>query len=683
MNAIITPPDTLHGCIPFTDISVQDMREAIMQGMDEENKEIERLLACADKPTFKNTIEPLAMSGELLGRATAIMYNLASAETNDELDALTNEVAPMLTEHSNRMMLNEALFDRVRYVKEHAPATLTDEQRMLLKNTYDGFLRSGAALDAAGKERYRDISMQLSTLGLQFSQNLLKETNAYVLHITDEAELAGLPDMHRKAAAEEAKERGLGGWVFTLKAPSFGPFMMYAENRKRRRELYMAYHTRATHANDANNFDVVRNIVNLRREKAQLLGFTDYADYALRHRMAADKEHVMQLLDTLIVHYKEPAEREVQEVRERALAEEGDDFEFMPWDFSFYSQKIKKERYDYDPDMLRPYLELSQVQRGVFGLATRLYGITFKQNKDIPVYHPDVVAYEVFDADGKFLALFYADFFPREGKRGGAWMTSFQDEACLAPDNEQPTPDNTRRPHVAIVMNFTKPTADTPSLLTLGELQTFMHEFGHALHAIFAMTRYEALSGTSVYWDFVELPSQFMENYAVEPEFLRGFAYHYQTGECIPQAYIDRIQKSRRFQAAYACMRQVSFGLLDMAYYTLQEPFTQDVKTFECEAWQRAQLLPHVDGTCMTVQFGHIMSGGYAAGYYSYKWAELLDADAFAYFKRHGIFNTEVAASFRQHVLSRGGTEPPMQLYLRFRGQEPTIEALLERDGIK
>ena len=683
MNAIITPPDTLHGCIPFTDISVQDMREAIMQGMDEENKEIERLLACADKPTFKNTIEPLAMSGELLGRATAIMYNLASAETNDELDALTNEVAPMLTEHSNRMMLNEALFDRVRYVKEHAPATLTDEQRMLLNNTYDGFLRSGAALDAAGKERYRDISMQLSTLGLQFSQNLLKETNAYVLHITDEAELAGLPDMHRKAAAEEAKERGLGGWVFTLKAPSFGPFMMYAENRKRRRELYMAYHTRATHANDANNFDVVRNIVNLRREKAQLLGFTDYADYALRHRMAADKEHVMQLLDTLIVHYKKPAEREVQEVRERAVAEEGDDFEFMPWDFSFYSQKIKKERYDYDPDMLRPYLELSQVQRGVFGLATRLYGITFKQNKDIPVYHPDVVAYEVFDADGKFLALFYADFFPREGKRGGAWMTSFQDEACLAPDNEQPTPDNTRRPHVAIVMNFTKPTADTPSLLTLGELQTFMHEFGHALHAIFAMTRYEALSGTSVYWDFVELPSQFMENYAVEPEFLRGFAYHYQTGECIPQAYIDRIQKSRRFHAAYACMRQVSFGLLDMAYYTLQEPFTQDVKTFECEAWQRAQLLPHVDGTCMTVQFGHIMSGGYAAGYYSYKWAELLDADAFAYFKRHGIFNTEVAASFRQHVLSRGGTEPPMQLYLRFRGQEPTIEALLERDGIK
>ena len=351
MNAIITPPDTLHGCIPFTDISVQDMREAIMQGMDEENKEIERLLACADKPTFKNTIEPLAMSGELLGRATAIMYNLASTETNDELDALTNEVAPMLTEHSNRMMLNEALFDRVRYVKEHAPATLTDEQRMLLKNTYDGFLRSGAALDAAGKERYRDISMQLSTLGLQFSQNLLKETNAYVLHITDEAELAGLPDMHRKAAAEEAKERGLGGWVFTLKAPSFGPFMMYAENRKRRRELYMAYHTRATHANDANNFDVVRNIVNLRREKAQLLGFTDYADYALRHRMAADKEHVMQLFDTLIVHYKEPAEREVQEVRERAVAEEGDDFEFMPWDFSFYSQKIKKERYDYDPDM--------------------------------------------------------------------------------------------------------------------------------------------------------------------------------------------------------------------------------------------------------------------------------------------------------------------------------------------
>ncbi len=659
------------------------LRPLIMQGMDEEMHEVEAIVNNAEAPTFANTIVALSNTGENLERATAVMYNLLSAETNDELEELANELAPKLSEHSNNIMLNAKLFERVKAVYDAETNQLEGEDKMLLDKTYEGFERSGATLSADDKLRFREITSQLSEKTLKFSQNVLKETNNFILHITNENDLAGIPEIHRNAARHEAETRNKEGWVFTLHAPSFMPFMMYADNRALREKMYRAYNSRCTHNNEYNNFEIVRSIVNLRREVAQILGYEDYADYALRRRMAQNASNVYKLLNDLITHYLPRAKEDVAEVEKKAQQLEGSNFKLQPWDFSYYSQKLKHELYDYDPDMLRPYFELSQVQKGVLGLATRLYGITFKRNEKLPVYQKDVIAYDVYDKEGAYLAILLVEFFPRESKKGGAWMTNYRDESCAEPTNVKVLPTNSTRPVVSVTTNFTKPTANTPALLTLGEVETFLHEFGHALHGIFAMTHYASLSGTSVYWDFVELPSQFMENYATEPEFLGTFAHHYQTGEPLPQAYIDRIRKSRNFQSAYACMRQVSFGLLDMAYYTLRTPLTADIKTFEDEAWKRVQLLPQVADACMSVEFGHIMSGGYAAGYYSYKWAEVLDADAFLLFKEKGIFNESVAQSFRQNILSKGGTENPMDLYTRFRGQAPTINALLKRDGIQ
>lgn len=659
------------------------LRPLIMQGMDEEMHEVEAIVNNAEAPTFANTIVAISNTGENLERATAVMYNLLSAETNDELEELANELAPKLSEHSNNIMLNAKLFERVKAVYDAETNQLEGEDKMLLDKTYEGFERSGATLSADDKLRFREITSQLSEKTLKFSQNVLKETNNFILHITNENDLAGIPEIHRNAARHEAETRNKEGWVFTLHAPSFMPFMMYADNRALREKMYRAYNSRCTHNNEYNNFEIVRSIVNLRREVAQILGYEDYADYALRRRMAQNASNVYKLLNDLITHYLPRAKEDVAEVEKKAQQLEGSNFKLQPWDFSYYSQKLKHELYDYDPDMLRPYFELSQVQKGVLGLATRLYGITFKRNEKLPVYQKDVIAYDVYDKEGAYLAILLVDFFPRESKKGGAWMTNYRDESCAEPTNVKVLPTNSTRPVVSVTTNFTKPTANTPALLTLGEVETFLHEFGHALHGIFAMTHYASLSGTSVYWDFVELPSQFMENYATEPEFLGTFAHHYQTGEPLPQAYIDRIRKSRNFQSAYACMRQVSFGLLDMAYYTLRTPLTADIKTFEDEAWKRVQLLPQVADACMSVEFGHIMSGGYAAGYYSYKWAEVLDADAFSLFKEKGIFNESVAQSFRQNILSKGGTENPMDLYTRFRGQAPTINALLKRDGIQ
>lgn len=659
------------------------LRPLIMQGMDEEMSQVEAIVNNAEAPTFANTIVALSNTGENLERATAVMYNLLSAETNDELEELANELAPKLSEHSNNIMLNAKLFERVKAVYDAETNQLEGEDKMLLDKTYEGFERSGATLSADDKLRFREITSQLSEKTLKFSQNVLKETNNFILHITNENDLAGIPEIHRNAARHEAETRNKEGWVFTLHAPSFMPFMMYANNRALREKMYRAYNSRCTHNNEYNNFEIVRSIVNLRREVAQILGYEDYADYALRRRMAQNASNVYKLLNDLITHYLPRAKEDVAEVEKKALQLEGSNFKLQPWDFSYYSQKLKHELYDYDPDMLRPYFELSQVQKGVLGLATRLYGITFKRNEKLPVYQKDVIAYDVYDKEGAYLAILLIDFFPRESKKGGAWMTNYRDESCAEPTNVKVLPTNSTRPVVSVTTNFTKPTANTPALLTLGEVETFLHEFGHALHGIFAMTHYASLSGTSVYWDFVELPSQFMENYATEPEFLGTFAHHYQTGEPLPQAYIDRIRKSRNFQSAYACMRQVSFGLLDMAYYTLRTPLTADIKTFEDEAWKRVQLLPQVADACMSVEFGHIMSGGYAAGYYSYKWAEVLDADAFSLFKEKGIFNESVAQSFRQNILSKGGTENPMDLYTRFRGQAPTINALLKRDGVQ
>ena len=679
-NPFFEPYNTPHDTVPFDRIALDDYEEAFMEGIRRDDEEIEKTVNNPEEPTFENTIVRIDNEKgnhyyDLLDRVSNVFSCMLSAETSDELDELAQKMSPILTKHSNDVRLNKRLFERIKYVYEHH-RELTPEEKMLLDNCYDGFVRSGALLNDEDKERLRTLTEEASMLSLQFSQNLLKENKAFKLHITDKAQLDGLPDTAIEAAAQNAAEENEEGWIFTLDYPSYSPFMTYSKQRELRRQLYMAKNTECTHDNKENNIEICKRIVNLRREIAQLLGNDTYADYVLKHRMASNTQNVYKLLNDLIDAYKPTAEKEVEEIRELAHKLEGDGFTVEPWDFSYYSHKLQMERYNLDAEMLRPYFELKNVIKGVFGLATTLYGITFKENTDIPVYHPDVKAYEVFDKDGSYLAVLYADFYPRKGKQGGAWMTEFQGQWIDRKGNNV-------RPHVSVVMNFTKPTAEKPALLTLGEVETFLHEFGHSLHGMFANTRFESLSGTNVWWDFVELPSQFMENYAVEKDFLRTFAFHYKTGEPIPDELIERIVKSRNFMAAYGCLRQVSFGLLDMAYYTKQTPFTEDIVAFEKKAWEKAMVMPQLKDTCMTVQFSHIMAGGYAAGYYSYKWAEVLDADAFSVFKQNGIFDQKTAQSFRDNILSKGGTEHPMTLYKRFRGQEPTIDALLERNGIK
>ena len=678
-NPFFEPYTTPHETVPFDKIKIEDYEEAFMEGIRRDDEQIEKTISNTDEPTFDNTIINVDDDKDgyydLLSRVSTVFFNLLSAETNDEMDALAQKLQPILTKHANDVRLNKKLFERIKYVYEHH-RELTPEEQMLLENCYDGFVRSGALLDDEGKEKLRKLTEEASMLSLQFSQNLLKENKAYTINITNEEELDGLPDTAKEAAALAAKEHGKEGWVFTLDYPSYSPFMTYSTQRELRKQLYMMRNTICTHSNDENNINICKRIVNLRREIAQLLGFNTYADYVLKNRMASNEANVYKLLNDLISAYMPTAKAEVQDIEKKAKEMEGNDFIMEPWDFSYYSHKLQLERFNLDAEMLRPYFELGKVIEGVFGLANRLYGITFKENKDIPVYHEDVKAYEVFDKDGSYLAVFYADFHPRKGKQGGAWMTEYQGQ-WIDKKGENV------RPHVSVVMNLTKPTAEKPALLTLGEVETFLHEFGHSLHGMFANTRFESLSGTNVWWDFVELPSQFMENYAVEKDFLRTFAFHYKTGEPLPDELIDRIAKSRNFMVAYGCMRQVSFGLLDMAYYTQSKPFTDDIIPFEKKAWEKAMVLPQLPDTCMTVQFSHIMAGGYAAGYYSYKWAEVLDADAFSVFKKNGIFNKKTAQSFRDNILSKGGTEHPMTLYKRFRGGEPTIDALLERNGIK
>ena len=675
-NPFLVPYNTPHDTVPFDKIRLEDYEEAFMEGIRRDNEQIDKIINNPEKPTFDNTIvtsdEDKEGYYDLLGRVSAVFFNLMSAETNDEMDALAQKLQPILTQHSNDVRLNPRLFERIRQVHLHH-RRLTDEEQRLLDDCYDGFVRSGALLDEQGKERLRKLTEEASMLSLQFSQNLLKENKAFTLHITDEQQLDGLPDTAREAAAQTAKEMGKEGWVFTLDFPSYSPFMTYSTQRDLRKLMYMERNTVCTHNNSENNIDICKRLVNLRREIAQLLGFKTYADYVLKHRMASNVRNVYRLLDDLIDAYRPTAIKERDELIKMAHK---DVEKMMPWDSGFYSHKLQMKRYNLDAEMLRPYFELSKVIEGVFGLANKLYGITFRENKDIPVYHPDVKAYEVFDNDGSYLAVFYADFHPRKGKQGGAWMTEYQGQWITRKGENV-------RPHVSVVMNLTKPTDEKPALLTLGEVETFLHEFGHSLHGMFANTRFESLSGTNVWWDFVELPSQFMENYAVEKDFLSTFAFHYKTGEPMPDELIRRIKKSRNFMAASGCLRQVSFGLLDMAYYTQRKPFDDDILSFEKKAWKKAIIGTQLPDTCMTVQFSHIMAGGYAAGYYSYKWAEVLDADAFAVFKKHGIFDKQTAQSFRDNILSKGGTEHPMTLYKRFRKGEPTIDALLKRNGIK
>lgn len=681
INPFLHPYGTPHDAVPFDRIELADYEEAMMEGIRRDNESIDRIVNNPDEPTFENTIIPEdEVKGrkhyyDLLDRVTTVFFNLLSAESNDDLEALAQKMSPILTRHANDVSLNPKLFARIKYVHDHH-RELTPEESMLLEKSYDGFVRSGALLDEKGKQRLRELTEEAGRLSLTFSQNLLKENKAFELNITDEAQLDGLPESVRETAAETARERGEKGWVFTLDAPSYVPFMMYSSQRDLRKKMYMARATQGTHDNGNSNIEVCKRLINLRREMAQLLGYKTYADYVMKYRMASNVKNVYKLLDDLIENYKPTALKEQADIQALARKLEGDDFEVMPWDSSYYSHKLKLERFDLDPEMLRPYLEVSNVIKGVFGLATRLYGITFKERNDIPVYNPDVRTYEVTDTDGSYLALLYVDFHPRKGKQDGAWMTEYQGQWIER--------DGTNvRPHVSLVMNLSRPTADKPALLNLSEVETFLHEFGHSLHGMFANTRFESLSGTNVWWDFVEMPSQFMENYAVEKDFLHTFAFHYKTGEPMPDELIDKVVASRNFNAASACLRQVSFGLLDMAYYTLTEPFTANLMEFEKKAWAKAIITKQLPDTCMTTQFSHIMAGGYAAGYYSYKWAEVLDADVFSVFKKNGIFDRKTAQSFRDNILSRGGTEHPMVLYKRFRGQEPTIDALLERDGIK
>ena len=679
-NPFFNDYSTPHNTVPFHLIKLEHYEEAFMEGMKREKEELDKIINNEEEPTFDNTIiYKDETKGEhyydLLGRASTVFSCMLGAETNDDLDALAQKMSPLLTQHANDMQLNEKLFKRIKHVYEHH-RELTTEEETLLQKVYDGFVRSGALLNEEGKEQFRRLSEEASLLSLQFSQNLLKENKAFELHLTNEEDLDGLPESARQMAAHTAQEQNKEGWIFTLDFPSYSPFLTYSTKRELREKLYMAKNTEGIHDNPENNLAICTRLINIRRELAQLLGHDTYADYVLEHRMASSVKNVYKLFNDLISAYKPQAIKELKEVEQLAKEMEGDSFEMQPWDFGYYSHKLQLQKYNIDSEMLRPYFELSQVIEGVFGLANRLYGISFKENNEIPVYHQDVKAYDVFDADGSYLAVFYADFHPRKGKQGGAWMTEFQGQWINRKGENI-------RPHVSVVMNFTKPTPQKPALLTLGEVETFLHEFGHSLHGMFANTRFGSLSGTNVWWDFVELPSQFMENYATEKEFLRTFAYHFESGEPIPDELIDRIIKSKNYLSAYGCLRQVSLGLLDMAYYKQKDEFKEDIITFEKDAWKDAIITKQLPNTCMTTQFSHIISGGYAAGYYSYKWAEVLDADAFSLFKKNGIFDKNTALSFRENILSKGGTEHPMTLYKRFRGQEPTIDALLERNGIK
>ncbi len=674
-NPLLGSFNTPHETAPFGKFENEHFLPAFKEAIKKGETEVQAVVDNPEPPTFENTVEALERSGKLLSRTAGIFFNLVSAETSDELQQLAQEVSPMLTKYQNDITLNPILFERIKTVYDNRDnLSSTPEQSTLLENTYIEFVRKGANLSEADKQKFRAISTELSKLNLLFGENVLKETNKYELHITDKSRLAGLPESELEAAAQKSRSKEKDGWVFDLTMPSYLPFMKYADNRDLRKELYIAYMSKSFKGDELDNQENIRKMVNLRLELANLLGYDTYADYALERRMAMNTEGVYKLLDDLYEASYKMALKEKQEVQEFARKKSFND-EIMPWDWAYYSEKLKEEKFDLSDEILKPYFELSNVIDGVFGLASELFGITFRENKKIPVYNEEVIPYEVYDNDGSFLSVLYADFHPRPGKQGGAWMNVFKGQWKENGKNS--------RPHITIVMNFTRPTETKPALLTFNEVETFMHEFGHALHGMLANSTYSSLSGTSVYRDFVELPSQILENWAVEKEFLDRFARHYETGEPIPAELVEKIKAAANFQSGYLSVRQLSFGLLDMAWHTQKKPFGGDVKQFEEAAWKKTQIFPVIDQVAMSTQFGHLFAGGYAAGYYSYKWAEVLDADAFSVFKEKGLFNQEVAQSFREHILEKGGTEHPMTLYKRFRGQEPTVDALLERSGMK
>jgi peptidyl-dipeptidase Dcp len=674
-NPLTAPLKTPFETPPFDRIRHEHYKPAFRMAIEEGLQEVGAIAGSKEAPGFANTIEALDRSGELLSRVSDVFYNLHHAETDARMQEIAREVAPMVSDYQNDILFNKALFERIRRVyAQREGLTLSAEQQTLLERTYRRFARNGALLDEKGQVRLREISRELSALSLKFQDNVLAETNAFVLHVPEEKDLAGLPDTARDAAAELARERGLEGWAFSLQAPSIGPFMEYADNRDLRHQLYMAYAMRANQNNAHDNKEVMQRIANLRLERARLLGYPTHADFVLEERMAGNKDRVNELSDQLLEAARPAAEKELAEVRLLAKSL-GSAEEVMPWDWAWYSEKLRKQRFELDEEALRPYFELGAVKRGVFELTARLWGLTYRRNENIPVYHPDVEVYEVYDADGSLLAILYLDFFPREGKSPGAWMTSFR--------SQQKRDGKDIRPQVSVVCNFSKPTKHRPSLLTFREMSTFLHEFGHALHGMMSDVTYAGLSGTNVYQDFVELPSMIMENWALEREFLDLFARHYETGERIPDALVQKIIDARNFNAGYGILRQLGFGLNDMAWHSITEPIESDLLRFERQAMQPAALLPLADQVMVSTAFAHIFAGGYAAGYYSYKWSEVLDADAFRVFSESGIFDKATAASYRENILSRGGSEHPMTLYRRFRGKEPSIDALLERDGLK
>lgn len=673
-NVFLSEFKTQHGMVPFDYFTNKDFEPAIDFGIAKAKENIQAIIDQKDEPTFQNTILALQNASDDLSRVLGVFYPMLSANADDELMEISQRVSPKMSEFQSYISLNEGLWKRVKYVYEKGDrSSLSSEDIMLLEKEYQGFARNGANLEGADREKYRELSSKISQLSLKFGQNVLKELNTYELWLTDN-DIDGLPESTLQAAKDAAKAKGKeDAYLVTLQAPSYGPFMKYSSRRDLREKLYMMYNTRNTKG-EYNNLDIIKELSYARYEMAKLLGFENYADYVLRKRMAESVDNVYKLLYQLRDAYTPVMKKDLKELQEFASKSEGRKMKLEPWDYSYYYNKLKDSKYALNDELLRPYFELNNVIKGVFGLATRLYGLHFTQNFNAQVFNPEVKAFNVTDDNGNFIGVIYTDFFPRSTKRSGAWMTSFREQSIDAEGKNI-------RPLVTVTMNFTRPTADKPSLLTYSEVETFLHEFGHALHGLLSNVHYESLSGTSVYRDFVELPSQFNENFLTQKEFLDSFAKHYVTGESMPQELIDKIQASSQFGAAYACIRQLNFGLIDMAWHTITEKVS-DPFTFEAEALKSVQIFPPVDGAIISTQFSHIFSGGYASGYYGYKWAEVLDADAFAKFQQDGIFNPETAKSFKENILMKGGTEHPMTLYKRFRGSEPTIDALLSRDGI-
>lgn len=675
-NPFFTPYGTPYGAIPYDRILLGHFVPAVKEGIRREEEAIEAICSNEEPATFGNTIAALDRAGLMLGEVIGAFNALLNARSNDELLAVEEEIELLHTAHNNNITLNERLFSRIKDVYKGDTSQLSGEQKRLLEQTYKSFVRNGANLQGEEREEYRRLTERLAVLGIKFQENCIKDTDAYTLHITEASDLEGMPADVVDAAHNNAKENGHEGWLFTLHRPSYLPFITFCRNRDLRRQMYMAYSTIGAKGNSHDNRAIVAETVNCRLKLARLLGYNTYSDYILDERMAQNSDAVFSMLGKLTWSYLPVARKEMDELIEYAKECEGDCFDFKPWDFAFYSEKLKEKKHGLNDSMVRPYFELNQVIHGAFYLATRLYGITFKQNHDIPLFNPDAKVWEVYDYDGTFLALLYCDFYARKGKHAGAWMDAIKPQ--------YKDPDGTdHRPHITLSTNYRKPLPGKPTLLNHDEVNTLMHEFGHCLHGILSDVIYASQCSPNVLWDFVEMPSQIMENFATEEEFLKNFAFHHETGEDMPQEVLQKIKDARTFNAGYQCVRQVGLGLIDQAWHNISRPFDGDVIEYEHSVTEALRVMKPVEGTGITPQFGHIMSGGYAAGYYSYKWAEMLDADAFARFKEEGIMNMKVAQSFRDNILSKGDSEHPMELYIRFRGHRPQIEPLLERDGIK